>query len=158
MTRQEEIQTTQNSAFFIPYTIYSGFFYWARQQSEQSADIFFYVIILFSRKYGEDRKIIKLYSTKEILFKHIKKSSCAWFSPTIAPSQNICNYFGFVLISLSGNLSLVNQGGEIYFRCLHNSKKLVCPPGTKSEALRQYVHLILLYFIRISLLTPETFV
>ena len=31
------------------------------------------------------------------------------------------------------------------------------PPGSKSEALRLGVHLILLYFIRISLLTPETF-
>ena len=31
------------------------------------------------------------------------------------------------------------------------------PPGSKSEALRLGVHLILLYFIRISLLYPKTF-
>ena len=31
------------------------------------------------------------------------------------------------------------------------------PPGSKSEALRLGVHLILLYFIRISLLSAETF-
>ena len=31
------------------------------------------------------------------------------------------------------------------------------PPGSKSEALRLGVHLILLYFIRISLSTPKTF-
>ena len=33
----------------------------------------------------------------------------------------------------------------------------IYPPGSKSEALRLGVHLILLYFIRISLLTPKTF-
>ena len=31
------------------------------------------------------------------------------------------------------------------------------PPGSKSEALQLGVHLILLYFIRISLLSAETF-
>ena len=40
---------------------------------------------------------------------------------------------------------------ELSFRDKHY------PPGSKCEALRVGVHLILLYFIRISLLTPETF-
>ena len=36
-------------------------------------------------------------------------------------------------------------------------KKLFYPPGSKSVALQLGVHLILLYFIRISLLSAETF-